>query len=40
MGIKEIAQQVGYDNISYFHRLFSKTCGMSPKKYRDREKRI
>ena len=40
MGIKEIAQQVGYDNISYFHRLFSKACGMSPKKYRDREKRI
>ena len=40
MGIKEIAHQIGYDNISYFHRLFLKNFGMSPKKYRDLEKKI
>lgn len=38
LGVKEIAQLVGYDNISYFHRLFFKTFGMSPKKYRDKGK--
>lgn len=38
IGVKEIAQLVGYDNISYFHRLFFRTFGVSPKKYRDREK--
>lgn len=34
--IAEIAGQIGYDNISYFHRIFNKAYGMSPKKYRDR----
>ena len=33
--ISEIARQTGYDNISYFHRLFNKTYKMTPKKYRD-----
>lgn len=33
--ISEIARQTGYDNISYFHRLFNKTYKMPPKKYRD-----
>lgn len=32
--ITKIAGIVGYDNISYFTTLFSKTVGMSPKKYR------
>lgn len=32
--IAEIAGQIGYDNISYFHRIFNKAYGMSPKKYR------
>ena len=33
--VDEIAMSVGYENISYFHRLFRSTHGMSPKKYRD-----
>jgi AraC-like DNA-binding protein len=32
--VTNIAGRVGYDNISYFTTLFSKTVGMSPKKYR------
>ncbi len=34
MNIDDIALQVGYENISYFHRLFQKRYGMSPKKFR------
>ena len=33
--VDDIALSVGYENISYFHRLFAKTYGLSPKKYRD-----
>ena len=33
--VDEIANAVGYENISYFHRLFAARFGMSPKKYRD-----
>lgn len=33
--VDEIAIAVGYENISYFHRLFAKRYGMSPKKIRD-----
>ena len=33
--VDEIANAVGYENISYFHRLFFSRFGMSPKKYRD-----
>jgi AraC-like DNA-binding protein len=32
--VTNIAGIVGYDNTSYFTTLFSKTVGMSPKKYR------
>ncbi len=32
--VDEIAMQTGYENISYFHRLFYKTYGKTPKKYR------
>lgn len=35
MNVADIALTVGYENVSYFHRLFGKTHGMSPKKYRD-----
>ena len=32
--VEEIALAVGYENKSYFHRLFSRAYGVSPKKYR------
>ncbi len=35
MLVSDIALAVGYDNISYFHRLFYKHYGVSPKHYRD-----
>lgn len=33
--VAEIAMSVGYENISYFHRIFAARFSMSPKKYRD-----
>ena len=33
--VDAIALSVGYENISYFHRLFAARFGCSPKKYRD-----
>ena len=33
--VDEIANAVGYENLSYFHRLFAGHFGQSPKKYRD-----
>lgn len=33
--VDEIAEAVGYENVGYFHRLFSAAFGTSPKKYRD-----
>lgn len=33
--VDEISLCVGYENISYFHRLFAARFGCSPKKYRD-----
>lgn len=33
--VAEIGYAVGYDNMSYFHRIFKKYFGVSPKKYRD-----
>jgi AraC-like DNA-binding protein len=32
--VAEVAEAVGYENISYFHRLFQKTYGCSPRSYR------
>ena len=32
--VDEIANAVGYENISYFHRLFSARFGLSPRRYR------
>ncbi len=34
INIDEIAIQTGYENISYFHRLFYKTYGKTPRAYR------
>lgn len=36
LGVSEISQLTGYENISYFHRVFRKLQGVSPKKYRDK----
>lgn len=33
--ITEIISRVGYDNTSYFHRIFRETYQMSPKEYRN-----
>lgn len=34
LAVCDIAAAVGYENLSYFHRLFQKTYGMSPRTYR------
>lgn len=39
LGIEDVSLKVGYDNVSYFHRLFFRTYGISPKKYRDSERK-
>ena len=36
MNTDDIAKSVGYENISFFHRLFKASFGVTPKKYRDR----
>ncbi len=35
MPVTDIAIEVGYSNISYFHRIFQKRYHMTPKKYRN-----
>ena len=35
--IDEVAVKIGYENISFFYRIFKKKYGISPKKYRCRE---
>jgi AraC-like DNA-binding protein/mannose-6-phosphate isomerase-like protein (cupin superfamily) len=35
MKISEICDAVGYDNISYFYKVFQKKYGVTPKKFRD-----
>ncbi len=35
MRVDDIAADVGYENISYFHRIFEKKFSLSPKKFRD-----
>lgn len=34
LSVTDISMAVGYDNFSYFHRIFKKTCQMSPRTYR------
>jgi AraC-like DNA-binding protein len=36
MNVSQIAQACGYDDLSYFSRLFRRTYGKSPRKYRQR----
>ena len=38
--IDEIIYSVGYDNSSYFYRIFKKRFGMTPKAYRDKNKTL
>ncbi|WP_078544519.1 AraC family transcriptional regulator [Litchfieldia alkalitelluris] len=35
MAVTGVAEQVGYDNISYFYRIFKNKYGHTPKKYRE-----
>lgn len=37
MSVADIGNAVGYDNLSYFHKLFRKQYGVSPKKYRNED---
>lgn len=37
MPVTDVSLAVGYDNFSYFHRLFRKMNGMSPRSWRCRE---
>ena len=32
--VTDIIESVGYDNTSYFYRIFREKYGMSPKEYR------
>lgn len=34
LSVAEVSETVGYDNISYFHRIFQKKYGTTPRKYR------
>ena len=34
MSVMDIGLSVGYDNQSYFHRIFQRQYGMTPRKYR------
>ena len=36
--VEDISHSVGYENISYFHRLFLSHFGCTPKHYRDKNK--
>ena len=36
--LREIASELGFESESYFHKLFTTTFSMTPKKYRDRFK--
>ena len=35
LSVADIGVAVGYENLSYFHRIFREKYGVSPKKYRD-----
>ena len=35
LSIAEVSEAVGYENTSFFHRLFAREMGLSPKAYRD-----
>ena len=38
MSVTEIAQATGFENVSYFEKIFRRCCGMTPKEYRKSQK--
>ena len=38
--VSDISVAVGYENVSYFHRIFAQTYGRSPRSYRLQEKTL
>lgn len=40
LAVEDVIAAVGYDNSSYFHRIFKEAYGVTPKKYRDAEKGV
>ena len=38
LSVADIGERVGYENMSYFHRIFKERYGISPKKYRVEKK--
>ncbi|MDE6893211.1 MAG: AraC family transcriptional regulator, partial [Lachnospiraceae bacterium] len=40
MSVMEIGMSVGYENVSYFHRIFQRRFGVTPRKYRISRNRI
>ena len=40
MSVDDISSRVGYENVSYFHRLFKKTYGVTPHRYRKIQMKI
>lgn len=34
LSVSDIGLDIGYENLSYFHRIFKKRYGVSPKEYR------
>ena len=35
--IEDIAENIGYENLSFFYRLFRRTYGSTPREYRKTE---
>ena len=40
LSVKQVAQQIGYENVSHFHHLFEKYYGKTPREIRSREGEI
>lgn len=37
--VGEIARQVGYENVTFFYRIFERRCGCKPGEYRQRQRK-
>ena len=35
--VREVSEQVGFNNMSYFYKIFTGSCGMTPAEYRIKE---